>query len=176
VAYEKYNIHLESSLILAPGYEHLRILVDYERYLQSNKSWFHSHADLTSVNMNLDDLIASFRSLSEREASEIAAKAFTTPKQSMIIFELDRLSNFVAMSHNQTSEEANEKLFKSWRLMVKHRLLCQETESLHSCSSKQAMKDMIADMFNETYNRYMKILKQVQLTKENREIEMKRLR
>lgn len=149
----------------APGFVALRDLVDYERFLELGNSWFKSVHSLNHTLTLEDDILTTnfFKPLSDLDASEIATKLFIATRQVMVVFELDRLytlQKFVK-SRPKIATDIKEKLFKDYRLMVKHRLRNQEMELLHSCTSKQAMKDMLTAMYDESFSRYSSILTRV---------------
>jgi histone acetyltransferase 1 len=133
----------------APAFATLRIAVDFERFLQSGRTWFNGN------DRSVSD-IDFFVPLKETEAQRTTIESRTTAKQLHHVYELDKLYQL-----SKLSERMDASLEKRFRLMVKQRLNKQNREELSGCVSKQAAQSLLAAMFDEVYREYRQILERV---------------
>lgn len=115
----------------APGFVALRNTVDYQRY---GARYFGNST--------------SWEPLAERRATSIADETLLTTRQVHIVYELSRLA----------AAAADESQMDSFRLMVKKRLNRWHREELGACETKAAMKERLAELYDETLAGYQAIL------------------
>ena len=139
----------------APGFVALRNLVDYEFYetvKASSGDWFEGRCSSTARD-------AYFEVLAETAAREMSRKSKLTVQQMQVVYEISRLRGLQAMGDDRPSDlEENDKKF---RLMVKKRLNRDKKEELSLCRNKEAMKELLDEMYREQRAAYEAILKRV---------------
>lgn len=151
----------------APAFVALRNRLDFEFVLEHHTEWNWpengSIRDPESSNSlaSNDNLKLFFTAMTEKEASEVSAKAKVVPKQIHIANELFKLKAIHACIEKQkdnmsgTDKETIERLF---RLMVKRRLNKEHRDELLEEPSKDAQKALLAKLFDRELVGYTRIL------------------
>lgn len=133
----------------APGFAALRNLVDYERYTaskMSSKDWLKDVCKQVGKDSYFD-------LLSESSARDLSRMSKLTVQQMQIVHEIDRLHGLL-----RTGEKQSQKYDKKYRLMVKKRLNRDNKEDLSTCRSKEAMKQLLDELYTEQRIMYDRIL------------------
>jgi len=133
----------------APGFVALRNLVDYERYLMAKKSsedWLKDYC----MHVGKDGY---FDLLPESTARELSRMSKLTVQQMQIVYEIDRLHGIPATGENQSQQ-----FEKKYRLMVKKRLNRDHNEDIRACGSKDDMKELLSELYEEQRTMYDRIL------------------
>ena len=133
----------------APGFVALRNLVDFERYLMAKKSledWLKNYClDVGEVGY--------FDLLPESTARELSRMSKMTVQQMQVVYEIDRLHGM-----KKGGEKHLHKYENMYRLMVKKRLNRDHKEDLSACRHKDAMKELLSELYKEQRAMYDAIL------------------
>jgi hypothetical protein len=150
----------------APGFVQLRNTVDYERFLQSKRTWFQciDHQKNNKSNHVSDPNF--FTPLKESQALEITKISKTTTLQVHIVYELDKLqqlqeylqTNQLERVDGGDDDERLLLLFTRFRVMVKSRLNKHHREEMGACNDKTQAKALLAQFFEHVHEQYRSIL------------------
>ncbi|GAX13968.1 histone acetyltransferase 1 [Fistulifera solaris] len=148
----------------APAFVALRNRVDYHRFLEAkakNENWFGSSADsFQHPDISWPDFFAPLKDSILNEAS---ATAKITSKQVQVVYELLRLHQLQTYS-NTAGASNTEALEKRYRLLVKKRLQREYKEDLGACNSKEEMKSLLKELYEQTRRQYEDITRSQSLS------------
>eukprot|EP00977_Amphora_coffeiformis_P014916 scaffold4244_cov167-Amphora_coffeaeformis.AAC.29 len=133
----------------APGFVALRNLVDYERYEMAKKS---SEDWLKDCCLDVGKE-GFFDLLPESTARELSRMSKLTVQQMQVVYEIDRLHKI-----QKAGETHSHQYEKKYRLMVKKRLNRDHNEDISACGNKDAMKQLLSELYQEQRTMYDGIL------------------
>jgi hypothetical protein len=151
----------------APAFVQLRNMVDYERFVQSHRTWFQCIDDNNNNNNNHNDVSDPnfFTPLKESQAVEISKLSKTTTQQVHIVYELDKLQQLQDFLQQQQDGHApvvvggnDDLIFTRFRLLVKSRLNKHHREEIGACNDKTLAKALLAQFFDQVHDQYRTIL------------------
>ncbi len=170
----------------APSFEALRNCVDYELFCENYKT---SSSSITgtstspTVNDDINDALflplkyykdTCFETIRDNDAVQAASKAKVSKVQVHIayeIFKLDTVTKVLENINNTTSLSSSdvsnnsEDIEKSYRLMVKKRLNQHHCEEIGACQTKDQKKKKLGVLYEDTVQKYRKILSSLTLHK-----------
>lgn len=138
----------------APEFQQLRLVVDYERFLEQGRVWF-SQSENTTISPQDDGF---FSPINDSTAQQLTTKALTTAKQIQMVFELDVLCRLEEYLSTASELSNRTDLEKSYRLMVKQRLRRQHQEEIDAHSDKAERQKHLGQLYDDLYQSYKVIL------------------
>ena len=154
----------------APAFVALRNKLDFEFVLEHYVEWNWPNkgsvwcSETSNFLASIENLSLFFTAMTEKEASEMSAKAKITPKQIHVANELFKLKEMqaIAVQHqNKISNADKDAIERMFRLMVKRRLNKEHRDELLEEPSKESQKASLAKLFDKELIGYERILSKI---------------
>ena len=164
----------------SPGFTALRNLVDYTMFVE-NSEWQDQLLWRTATTNNKDDDTTDKPNksrplvpLDDPHLMELAHRSKLTPRQVQIVYELFYLRQLQQQQQRQVPatterDDSSSEITAStrFRLQVKERLYKEHKAMIESRSSKDEMKDVLSQLYEEVVEAYQTILNKVHGTTPN---------